>query len=125
MSNKTQPPEAEVIDRIAMIIDSMRDVPDGFADSFRDWAEDLSHGNSYKSPAAYREWDMEIRPYSISELARKLQGVAGRTTLHKVLKEIPIAPEKGKTVSGKLTPEVVRMILDRLTESRSNKKLEK
>lgn len=119
MNDKPQIPAPELIDRIAMMIGSMRDVPDGFEESFREWAPNWNR--SYKSPEAYREWSIEIRPYSVVELTR-LPGMPKRTKLQELLKELPIPKKKRRNASNKLTPEVVQMLLERLVVSHSKEK---
>lgn len=119
MNENAQIADSELIDRIAMMIGSMRDVPEGFEKSFREWAPKWNR--SYKSPSAYRQWNFEIRPYSVSELARQA-GMPGRTKIYEMLNDLPIAPSQRKNKAGKLTPEVVYMILEQLTASRSKEK---
>jgi hypothetical protein len=119
MNDKPQIPNPELIDRIAMMIGSMRDVPEGFEESFREWAPNWNR--NYKSPDAYRQWSIEIRPYSVVELAKQ-PGMPKRTKLQELLKELPIPKKRRRNASGKLTPEVVQMLLERLAVSHSKEK---
>jgi len=119
MASNPHIPDPELIDRIAMMIGSMRDVPEGFEERFREWAPNWN--SSYKSPSPYKVWSTEIRPYSVSELARK-PGMPKRTKLHELLNELPIPKSEQRNASGKLTPEVVQMILERLAVSHSKEK---
>lgn len=119
MNDKPQIPNPELIDRIALMIGSMRDVPEGFEEGFREWAPNWNR--SYKSPNPYKGWDIEIRPYSVVELAKQ-PGMPKRTKLQELLKELPIPKKRRRNASGKLTPEVVQMLLERLVVSHSKEK---
>ena len=119
MNDKPQIPNPELIDRIALMIGSMRDVPEGFEESFREWAPNWNR--SYKSPNPYKGWDIEIRPYSVVELAKQ-PGMPKRTKLQELLKELPIPKKRRRNASGKLTPAVVQMLLERLVVSHSKEK---
>lgn len=119
MNDKPQIPDSELIDRIAVMISSMRDIPEGFDQAFKEWASQWNQ--SYKSPEAYKQWSIEIRPYSVSELTRQ-PGMPGRTKLHEILNELPIPRCKQRNEGAKLTPEVVCMILERLKVGRSKEK---
>lgn len=107
----------EMIEHIAAQIEWMEGTPKDFANDFRTWAENWDANRSYKSPDnPALSLGIPIRPYTVVDLAKQLEGVAGRTKIHEILKSIPLHPKERKTLTGKLTPEVVRMVLEQVCQ---------
>lgn len=121
MNDNHQSLSPEQIDRITQMLGLIGDLPEGFPEAFREWA--INEGQSYKCPDLFMRWSLEIRPYTVTELAKLLKGICGRTKIYEILKTLPIPEDERKTCSGKLTPEVVRMILERVQEARINESL--
>ena len=107
--------EPKIVEHIASSIEFLGDVPEGFAEDFRQWAQQWSKGQGYKNSAHYQIWNIELRPYKVSELAR-VPGMPRRTKLHEILNELGIPKNEMRDAGGKLKISVVKMILDHLTE---------
>jgi hypothetical protein len=121
MNENLQSPSPEFITQVEDMMRNWRDCPHGFPEAFRGFAEHWAEHKTYKSSVTYNKWNIEIRPYRVVELAKQ-PGMPGRTKLHEMLKGLPISRDNQRNESGRLTPEVVRMILERLSVSHSNKK---
>lgn len=106
------------IECLKQMAGQLNGVPEDFPVELGEWLRDWPHNDEPSESTSWLGWEIEVRPYTVTGLAQQLSGVAGRTTLHRILKSIPIPLNKQKTASGKLTTEVVSMILNRLSTSR-------
>lgn len=113
----------ETINRIAVVIESLRDVPDEFPLAFREWAADWLRRRVDAGSTSRSQWSVEIRPYSVAELA-KLPGMPGRTKLHEIIKDLNLRREQIRNEGGRLTPRAVQLILERLSVPRCELKNE-
>lgn len=107
----------ETIDQIASVVGAMRDIPEGFPSAFREWAADWGRLAPDEKHGCHVPWAVEIRPYTVAELAR-LPGMPGRTKLHEIIKSMDLRKEQIRNEGGKLTPQAVRKIIDRLSAGR-------
>jgi hypothetical protein len=127
MPKSPQSIDPKFVEHLASTMEFSNCVPKGFAEDFREWAQEWPESKAYKNSVNYQKWEIELRPYHITELTR-LPSMPKRTKLHELLRDLNVPKDEMRDASGRLKTFVVKMILDRLTESRikiNNKKKDK
>ena len=104
----------KTIEQVTALLDGFRGVPEGFSGDFRTWAIDWNDGDKETYHQRFKQWSIEIRPYSVTELAKQA-GMPGRTLLTQIIKDLEIPSNEMRNSGGQLTPQAVSLIVDEVS----------
>ncbi|PXA04017.1 hypothetical protein DDZ13_08200 [Coraliomargarita sinensis] len=97
---------------IVTVAGAMRDVPEEFVRDLDRWASEWPQKINTGQTSTI--WG-KVRPYTVAELSR-LPGMPGQTKIYEILHSLPIPRHQIRNVAGKLTPEAVRLIFERVSQ---------